>query len=132
MPDALTIALSGLTAQKQVIDATANNIANVSTTGRVPTKDNPVSTVYKPLSVSLTALTSGGVQGQVTEDPNGYTPSYSPADIYANSEGFIAAPNVDLTREIVNLIESKVIFRANLSVIKTEDRLQKDFLDTIA
>jgi flagellar basal-body rod protein FlgC len=132
MSDALSIALSGLTAQKQRLGVAANNIANATTSGRVPTAGDPVSTVYKPLGVSLTALTAGGVQSTVTEDPKGYSVSYDPDSVYANSDGYVAVPNVDLAEQAVNLIETKALFRANLAVIKTQEQLQKDLLDTIA
>ena len=102
MSDALTIAASGLKAAGTKLAATASNIANVSTTGSVPDAAHPVSTVYKPLTVSLTPQTGGGVSAQVNADPNGYSLSYDPTSPDANAQGLIAAPNVDLTREIVN------------------------------
>ena len=136
--DALSIALSGLVAQKQRLAATASNIANVSTAGRVPSADPsaPASTVYKPLNVSFTSLdvngTGGGVKADVTPDANGYTVVYDPNSIYANQEGLIAAPNVDLATELVNLTETKIAFKANVSVIKTQDQMIGDLLDTLA
>ena len=131
MTDVLSIALSGLTAQTQRVAVAANNIANISTAGRVPTDANPASTVYKPLGISLTALTSGGVQARVAEDKNGTSVSYDPSNYYANESGYLAVPNVDLAREIVNVLESKVLFRANVSVIKTQEKMLGDLLDAI-
>ncbi|MCK5518734.1 MAG: flagellar biosynthesis protein FlgG, partial [Alphaproteobacteria bacterium] len=46
-------------------------------------------------------------------------------------DGFIAAPNIDLTREIVNLLEIKSLFKANLAIIKTHDKMMGELLDTI-
>ncbi|MEZ0225488.1 MAG: flagellar basal body rod protein FlgC [Alphaproteobacteria bacterium] len=138
MVDALSIALSGLVAQSQRLAATASNIANASTTGIVPSADPsaPASTVYKPLQVTFLQLESGGigagVTAVVTPDPDGYTVVYDPESIYANSEGLIAAPNVDYANELVNLIEIKLAYRANISVIKTQDAMIGDLLDEIA
>lgn len=138
MVDALSIALSGLTAQTQRLAATASNIANASTTGTVPSADPsaPASTVYRPLQVTFLPLDSGGggagVQAVVSPDPNGYSVIYDPSSSYANSEGEIAAPNVDLGQQLVNLIETKVAYRANISVIKTQDRMSEDLLNVIA
>jgi flagellar basal-body rod protein FlgC len=132
MSDVLSVALSGLVAQQQRLDVVANNVANVSTAGRVPTAADPASTVYKPLSVSLTALTAGGVQSQVTQVPNGTSVSYDPQNIYANDQGYVAVPNVDITRELVNALESKTLFRANISVIKTQEKMADDLLNIIA
>jgi flagellar basal-body rod protein FlgC len=132
MSDALSIAVSGLLAQGTRLAVTAGNIANVSTEGALPTATAPYSTVYKPLQVSFTALDSGGVSAQVTARPQGYSVAYDPASNYANSDGFVAAPNVDLTRESVNLIETKLLYKANLAVIKTQDDMLGDLLNTIA
>jgi flagellar basal-body rod protein FlgC len=134
MPDAISIALSGLNAQQRRVDAISSNIANASTTGAVPTATT-ASTVYKPLDVSFTALTAGneaaGVRADITENQNGYFTIYDPHNAYANSEGLVAAPQVDLAREIVNLLESKTLFRANISVIKTEKEMTGALLDAI-
>jgi flagellar basal-body rod protein FlgC len=136
--DALSIALSGLTAQTQRLAATASNIANASTTGIIPSADPsaPASTVYQPLRVTFLQLESGGigagVKAVVTPDPDGYTVVYDPESVYANSEGLIAAPNVDYANELVNLIETKLAYRANISVIKTQDAMIGDLLDEIA
>ncbi len=138
MVDALSIALSGLTAQDQRLAATASNIANASTTGTVPSADPsaPASTVYRPLQVNFLSLDSGGsgdgVRAVVTPDPNGHSVVYDPSSTYANSQGEIAAPNVDLGQQLVNLIETKLAYKANISVIKTQDKMTDDLLNVIA
>ena len=138
MVDALSIALSGLTAQTQRLAATASNIANASTSGSVPSADPsaPASTVYQPLRVTFLQQESGGigvgVRAVVTPDPDGYTVIYDPESVYANSEGFIATPSVDYAKEFVNLIETKLAYRANISVIKTYDKMMGDLIDEIA
>jgi len=138
MTDAVSIALSGLRAQQTRLAAGASNIANASTTGTVPAASpsapasTVASTVYKPLSVNLTSLATGGVRADVSADPKGYSLIYDPSSPYANSEGMIAAPNVDLTREIVNLLEIKNSYKANLAVLKTQDEMLGELLDTRA
>ncbi|HEX2752209.1 MAG TPA: flagellar basal body rod C-terminal domain-containing protein [Alphaproteobacteria bacterium] len=134
MTDVLSIALSGLNAQKQRLDATASNVANATTTGKVPGTDSsaPASTVYKPLNVSLTALEGGGVAATTTADENGYSIVYDPSSPFANSDGEVAAPNVDFIKEMVSLLETKAAFKANLAVIRTQDDMTGELLDTIA
>lgn len=132
MTDALSIALSGLNAQKQRVAAVASNIANATTVGRVPTTEDPATTVYKPVSVSLTALQAGGVAAQVTESPEGHSVIYDPSSFYANAEGLVAAPNVDLAEQLVDLLVSKSLFKANAAVIKTQDELNDSLLDIIS
>ena len=135
MTDAVSIALSGLRAQQTRLAAGASNIANASTTGTVPAASpsapaSTASTVYKPLNVNLTSLASGGVRADVVADPSGYSLIYDPSSPYANPQGMIAAPDIDLTREIVNITEIKHSFKANLAVLKTQDEMLGALLDT--
>lgn len=142
MTDVFSIALSGLGAQQKRLAGTASNIANASTAGTVPgtVPSAPASTapsstvsgstVYKPLNVNLTSLASGGVRADVVADENGYSLAYDPSSPYANSEGMIAVPNVDLTTEMVNLLEIKTNYKANLAVLKTQDEMLGALLDT--
>lgn len=138
MLDAVSIALSGLNAQQKRLAKTASNIANVSTSGAIPAGHPaaPASTaatpVYQPLKVNMTSLAGGGVRADITADPGGFTLVYDPSHPSANSEGMIAAPNVDLTREIVGTLEIKAAYKANLAVIKAQDEMLGELLDTQA
>lgn len=138
MTDAVSIALSGLTAQKQRLAVSASNIANVSTAGSVPSADPsaPASTVYRPLQANLTSVNiqgeGAGVKAEISEKQNPYSVIYDPTNFYANNEGLIAVPNVDLAEEIVKTMETKNAFKATLSVIKTEDEMMGDLLDILA
>jgi flagellar basal-body rod protein FlgC len=134
MTDATTIALSGLRAQSTRLAATASNIANATTGGAVPSADPsaPASTLYTPVTVTFSSQAGGGVSAQVRPDPGAYSVIYDPSSGYANAEGLVAVPDVDLAEQAVNLIETKVLYKANLSVIKTQDELLGALLDTIA
>ena len=137
MIDSLFIALSGLKAQKQRLDTTANNIANASTAGAVPDATNGgVSTVYTPLRVDFTSLEvgdrGGGVTAAVSPDAPGYSLAFQPSSVYANKDGVIAVPDVDLAAEAITLMETKIAFRANVAVIKTQEEMMGEILDTIA
>ncbi len=136
--DVLAIAAAGLKAQQQRVNASANNIANATTTGAVPDDNSTgaASTVYRPLSVNLTAQTingePGGVRVNVTENKNGYSLVYDPNNQNANAQGYIAAPNVDFVQETVNIMESKEAFKANAAVIRTEKEMQDSLMDILA
>lgn len=134
MTDALSIALSGLRAQTTRLAATASNIANASTGGAVPSADPsaPASTLYTPVTVDFSSQAGGGVSAQVRPDPNAYSVIYDPSSSYANADGLVAVPDVDLAEQLVNLIETKAAYKANVSVIKTQDEILGDLLDTIA
>ncbi len=132
MVDALSIALSGLMAQDQRLSVSANNIANADTTGALPTPQAPASTVYKPLTVNFTSQPGGGVLSHVTSNPNGYTAVPDLNGPYANSQGLVAAPNVDLTQEMVNLLQAELLYKANIDVIKTQKHMMGDLLNMIS
>ncbi len=139
MTDTLSIALSGLKAQGQKLAATASNIANVSTTGRIP--DSPRgaagagAVVYRPLQTTFVANvigdTGAGVRAEVSARENGYSIVYDPSSAFADSEGLMAAPNIDLVEESVNLTEIKIAYKANIAVIKTQDEMLGELLDTL-
>lgn len=131
MVGGVSVLLSGLVAQSQRLAASANNIANVSTTGRLPTADSPATTVYKPLSVTLTTQEMGEVHAHVVEAQNGYTAVYSPSSPYANEQGLIAAPNVDLAQEIVSIIETKIAYQADARGIKAQQKMMDELLNIL-
>lgn len=137
---ALSNALSGLNAQKLRLNTTASNVANVSTGGAVagsPEAAAGATTVYRPLTVNMTSQTlpdgqGAGVSAYVTEKQDGFSLSYDPSAPGANAEGFVAVPNVDLAQEAVNLIETKVLFKANAAVIKAQDEMLGSFMDIVS
>lgn len=135
MVDAVSIALSGLNVQKQRLGVSANNIANMSTGGAVP-ENGQVSTVYRPLEVTAQSVTfengeGAGVQASVSEKNNSYSVVYDPNSAYANAEGLVAAPNVDLAEEAVNLLMTKTAYKANIAVMKTADEMTQSLLDEL-
>lgn len=135
--DVLAVAVSGLKAQQQRVAASANNIANATTSGAVPSEQAPAaSTVYRPLSVSLIPQTAGdlpgGVRAEVIENKDAYSLVYDPKNPVSNADGFIAAPNVDFVQESINIMESKEAFKANVAVIRAEKEMQDSLMDVLA
>lgn len=136
----VSTALSGLNAQKTRLAATASNIANISTAGAAPgspAAQNGAATVYRPLTVNLTSqvLPNGqgaGVSAYVTESTDGFSLSYDPSAAGADADGNVAVPNVDLTRELTNLIETKALFKANAAVLRSEAEISGELLDILS
>jgi flagellar basal-body rod protein FlgC len=136
MTDVLSIALSGLNAQQKRLTASASNIAHASTAGRVPdgaTSAKNATGVYTPMTVTLSSPSDGGgVQSTFSDKKDAVSLSYAPTSPLANNEGMVATPQVDLAEEAVTAMESKTLFKANLSVLKTQDDMMGDLLDTLA
>jgi flagellar basal-body rod protein FlgC len=54
---------------------------------------------------------------------------YDPGAPFANQDGLVAAPNVDLANEAVQQITARFDFEANAKVIQSESQLLKTLLD---
>lgn len=135
MTNAIDIALSGLRAQGRRLSASAENIVNISTTGTIPTVENPQSNVFKALEVKLSSNslngTGAGVSAEITRKEN-FAPIYDPNSVYANEEGFIAAPDIQLESEITTMMTAKLAYKANINVIKTQNEMLGELLDSIS
>ena len=125
MTGAISIALSGLNAASLRLNASASNIANFATAGSLTDPDNAP---YTPLITQNTALDNGGVQAEYAPKPNPFVPAYDPDSPFADADGFIGAPNVDLAEEIVNLKLAEISYKANLNTIKAQGNLFDELL----
>ncbi len=127
---AFNIARSGLMAQSLRVETAASNIANASSRGPLPDDASNSETsdgLYQPLTVRLspviTGATPGGVQATVVPITPAYVSVYEPGSSFANEDGMVAAPNVDLAQNMVTLSEAKAAYKANLAVIETVDEM---------
>lgn len=114
-----------LTASKRVHAAGAN-IANA--TGRMPSSSSapPGLAPYTPVTVQQSPDASGGVTATVTPVPNPYVPLYDPSSPYADAQGIVGAPNVDIAKEMIDLMLARQEFEANAAVLRaTNDMLKK-------
>ena len=130
MDIALTNSLSGLLAAQKRIEVAASNIANAGSDGPLPdavaASDDSVPKAYQPLRVDQQPLLSGGTIAQTALVDPATQVSYSPDSPYANAQGEVAVPNVDLTTEIVNTIVAKNAYVANLRVAQVASEIDRD------
>jgi flagellar basal-body rod protein FlgC len=137
---ALSSALSGLNAQSLRLKATASNVANVSTGGAVPGSAEAAAgapVVYRPLRVEMTSGVGAdgggyGVSASITEKQNSFSFSHNPDAPGADAVGMVAVPNVDLATEMVNLLDSKNLFKANAAVIRSASEMSGELLDILS
>lgn len=121
MINAIGIALSGLQAASRKVEASASNIANMQTAN------------YEPLTTSQTAQSdqNGNAQGVISQNipkTNAFTPSYAPDSPFANTQGYVNTPNVDLAEEAVNMSIAEATYKANVAVLKTVDEMTNEML----
>lgn len=124
------IALSGMKAALQRFDAAANNIANVRShgplTGAAATGYPPA---YTPVDVVQMSVPGGGVVSRVINSPRGPVAYYDPSAPFADADGMVAAPDIDLASEMVNLITAEHDFAANLFVLRVESEMMASLFD---
>jgi flagellar basal-body rod protein FlgC len=145
----LSIATSGLSAASLRLEVTASNIANALTTGPLPangasnaaggvgnSNNGSNFSAYVPLQVNQIDQTNGSTPGGTAAVVSTVTPSFvaqfDPGSPFANQDGLVAAPNVDLATQFVQLLTAKYTFAANAKVIQAYDNTTKSLLDITA
>ena len=124
MDSAMTIAASGLAAAITSLATAASNVANAQTSG------TPES-VYQSATVIETPRADGGVTATIIRAPN-TSFSFNPAAPFANAQGMVAVPNLDVAAQMVNQITASLAFQANAKVFQIAARNQKSLIDLIA
>ncbi|WP_333571243.1 flagellar basal body rod protein FlgC [Sphingomonas sp.] len=133
---ATNIALTGVQASVARINVSAQNVANVNTTGetvKAVTAANAigktVNHAYQPIALYQAAAAGGGVNAKPVPAVPGTGPRYDPESQDADEDGNIEGPDVDFASEDVEQRKALFSFRANLSVIKADDRMMGSLLD---
>jgi flagellar basal-body rod protein FlgC len=127
----MEISGSGLTAQRLRMDLISNNIANQDTTrsGQVDAngkplpyrREYPIFQAGTPFSQFL-ANAGGGTQpgvsvATIAQDSSPFPMVYNPSHPDANAQGYVQMPNVNLTQEMVDMIDASRAYEANISAL---------------
>ena len=126
----INIALSGLEAATKKINASASNIANLQTVGSLEENEQAP---YNPLTTQQTSLNinenGAGVRTDIVSANRPFVPSFDPDSPFANAQGLIGVPNINLAEETVNLIVAELNYKANLETLETASELSDELLD---
>ncbi|MDK2855149.1 MAG: flagellar basal-body rod protein FlgC [Bacillota bacterium] len=121
----LDIAASGLTAQRLRLDVIANNLANAETTRTAAGGPYVRQLVIfaprevPPFSHFLSAAAASQVPGYgvrvvgIVLDQSPPRRVYQPGHPDADAAGYVAYPNVDVVREMVDMISASRAYEAN-------------------
>ncbi len=124
MASSFDISASGLSAQRQRLDAIANNLANAETTR------TPAGGPYKRLQTVLSAAPNGeGVTAKLAEDPTPGQLVYEPGHPDANADGYVLKPNVNPITEMVDLMSATRLYEANVTTLTADKAMIKSALD---
>jgi len=125
-----SISSSGLTAQRKRLEFIANNIANAGTTRT--DEGGP----YRRMDVMLTPRfdpDTGAVEGVEMGEPlvdNGSPRMvFDPGHPDANTEGFVAYPNVDIVKEMVSMVQAVRAYEANVEALNAAKTMMARALD---
>ncbi len=114
MTSVFDVSLSGLRAFARKLEASAHNVANVSTDG------------FKRLEVTAADQPDGGVRTTVEEV------AAPGLEVVAPETGEVKElSNVDLSDEMINMIIAQRGFEANLQVIRAENEMVGRLIDTV-
>ena len=130
MPDqALRTAVSGLAAATSRVNASANNIANAGTVGRVGAGDGDADQAFQAQTVQQTSTPGGGTGAAIVPRNPATQTVFAPDSPLANAQGLVEAPNVDLGEELVKMIETQRAYSSAATTLRTVEELLKTATD---
>ncbi|MET3942835.1 flagellar basal-body rod protein FlgC [Paenibacillus sp. PvP094] len=132
--NSFNISSSALTAQRLRMDVISSNIANAETTRAsvsngeaVPYKRKMV--VLEPNKASFSSILQNQMGGkssgegvrvsEIREDQSPLKPVYDPSHPDANAEGYVYMPNVDIAKEMVDMISASRSYEANVTALNS-------------
>ncbi len=117
----MTVSATGMTAQRLRLDVIASNIANSETT-RTP-EGTPyrrrISVFSEYLLKSGETRSSGVKVSRIAEDMSPFKVVYNPSHPDADENGYVQLPNVNVLREMIDLINAQRSYDANVSAFNT-------------
>ena len=130
---ALDIGASGLAAERTSINIISMNLANVNTT-RTPSGGPYVRKVpifqEKLMEAMKGAPSSSGVRvAEIAKDPLPPRMVYQPDHPDANAEGYVAYPNVNVVREMADMLVASRAYEASVNVVETGKALWTSALE---
>ncbi len=118
----MNISATGLSAQRFRIEIISTNLANSETTrtenGGPYRRKVPV--FQEILREIQGQKVNGGVQvKKIYEDPSEFRVVYDPTHPDADENGYVRLPNVNVIREMVDMINAQRAYEANATAINT-------------
>jgi flagellar basal-body rod protein FlgC len=142
--DAISIAASGLTAQRTRMDVTSENLANADTTNGAngqpyQRQEVVLQQVGGGFSAALSGAmgsaggpVAGGVQvSGIVSDPTPDQTVYDPGNPAANAQGYVRMPNVNPVNEMVDMIDESRSYQSDVTAMTTAKQMYEKTLDLL-
>ena len=129
----LQISSSALKAQQIRLNTISSNIANIETT-RTPEggpykkktvifKATPVSTFDQHLSHSMQNAVKGVEVSKIVTINSPAKKIYDPSHPDAGADGYVSMPNVNLLKELADMMTATRAYEANVTTVKSAKRM---------
>ena len=127
---AMQVSASGLNAERERLNVSSSNLANVQTTRTAaggPYKRRDVVLQAEPAYEQISGGTAGGssraVEGvkvaSIVQDQTAPRLEYDPGHPDANIDGYVAYPNVNVVEEMVDMITASRAYEAGVTALST-------------
>ncbi|MFZ0068819.1 MAG: flagellar basal body rod C-terminal domain-containing protein [Pseudolabrys sp.] len=128
------IAVSGLKVASLRLQVAASNLANSLSIGPLPDAANAEKfpAAYSALRVNQNDVVGAETSATVTATTPATVSSYEPTAPFADGNGMVAGPNVDLANELVQLLVARYTFAANAQVIRADGQMCASLLNITA
>jgi flagellar basal-body rod protein FlgC len=126
------IALTGLNTASTRVQVSGSNLANMEDAAPLPGAGVAGPAPFVPTRVETVSLGQNGVQAQLSAAQPGSAPAYRPDSPYADANGMVAEPDVDLAGELVNQMLALQQYRASAALIRVNDEMDKSALDLLS
>jgi flagellar basal-body rod protein FlgC len=130
--DSLEIAGSSLTAHRLWMDLISQNLANVNTTR---TQDGGPYRRKVPIFAERLEAAEKGAKGvrveKIEEDDLPPRMVYQPEHPDADEEGYVAYPNVNVVREMTDMMAATRAYEANLMVVESAKEIWGSAIDVL-
>ena len=136
---AFDISVSAINSERLHMELISSNIANANTT-RTLTGDpyrrriavmseKPLRSFAEELAYARLKVEGGGVEvSEVVEDQTPFQRVFNPGHPDADSQGYVNMPNVDLAREMVDMVYASKLYEANITAFNATKKMMQDTL----
>lgn len=134
------ISVSAIEAERTNMELIASNIANINTTRSLsggPYRRKIAIFEEIPLTFDQALVDAekkenskmGGVKvKQIVEDQTPFQTVYNPSHPDADKNGFVQMPNVKLSKEMTDMVETSKMYEANIAIANTTKKMVMDTL----
>ncbi len=149
--DSISIAASGLTAERTRMDVTSENLANADTTNGANGQPYQRQEVVLQqngggFSAALSGAMGSGVGGVsipggpvaggvevcgIVNDPTPDQSVYDPGNPAANAQGYVKMPNVNPVNEMVDMIDESRSYQSDVTAMTTAKQMFEKTLDLL-